>query len=67
MSGRRKNGGRGSVLMEYAVLCGAVMLLVEFIWHEGLYSPSEGWTGMLGTPIESYYQRVLGGIALPVP
>lgn len=67
MSGRRRKGERGSVLMEYVVLCSAVMLLVEFIWREGLYSPSEGWKGTLGTPIESYYQRVLGGIALPIP
>lgn len=64
---KRRANGRGSVLMEYAVLCGAVMLLIEFIWRMGLYSPVDGWTGILGTPIESYYQRVLGGIALPIP
>lgn len=67
MSGRRKNGSRGSVLMEYVVLCSAIMLLIGFIWRMGLYSPVKGWNGILGRPIESYYQRVLGGIALPIP
>ncbi|MBQ7252072.1 MAG: hypothetical protein IJS32_05665 [Kiritimatiellae bacterium] len=64
MTGRRN---RGSVLMEYVVLCGAVMLLIDFIWRMGLYNPTEGWDTILGRPIEAYYQRVLGGIALPIP
>lgn len=66
MTGRR-NGDRGSVLMEYVVLCGAIMVLVDVVWRFGLYSPSAGWNGLFGAPIELYYQRVLGGIALPIP
>lgn len=71
-------GERGSVLMEYVVMsCVIASALVTF-WNTQLYDYRNGWKE--GTPIPGleeklrlgrdtveFYQRVLGGIALPVP
>lgn len=71
-------GERGSVLMEYMVMsCVTVSAIVVF-WNTQLYDHRNGWKE--GTPIPKlekklrlgretveFYQRVLGGIALPVP
>ena len=58
----------GSVLMEYLVVNLAVAVPLLILWHEGIFNASEGkWTGYLGLGIQAMYQRVMSGIALPIP
>lgn len=69
---RRAAGGRprrsGSVLMEYLIVNLAVAVPLLILWHEGIFNASEGkWTGYLGLGIQAMYQRVMSGIALPIP
>ena len=76
---RASRSDRGSVLMEYVVLCGAVGMLLVVFWHTELYDFRQGWhDGPMGLKLNDgkigfgrgtveFYQRVLGGIALPVP
>ena len=60
-------GSGGSVLMEYVLVCGCIMVLIQWLWKEGIYDFGTGWTGTIGGVVLAYYQRVLCGIALPVP
>ena len=60
-------GDGGSVLMEYVLACGCIMVLIKWMWDVGIYEFGTGWTGTIGNVVLSYYQRVLGGVALPVP
>ena len=60
-------GSGGSVLMEYVLACGCVMVLIEWLWKVGIYDFGTGWTGWIGGVVLAYYQRVLCGIALPIP
>lgn len=79
---RTKRAGRsdrGSVLMEYVVLCSAVGALTVLFWHVELYDFRQGWhdgpIGLkmndneigLGRGTVEFYQRLLGAIALPLP
>lgn len=66
------NSQKGSMLMEYVIL---QTLFVAGIgigggllsWgYEDVYDYSSG-LGPLGTMVQCYYQRILGGLSLPVP
>ncbi len=61
------SGDKGSVLMEYVVLCCFTMAAIFIAWRTELYDYEKGWTGHMGTGIVNYYQRVLGGITMPIP
>lgn len=53
--------------MEYVVLCCCTMAAIVLVWRTELYDYDKGWTGHFGTGLVNYHQRVLGGIALPIP
>lgn len=58
----------GSVLMEYLVVNLAIAVPLLIIWHKGIYDYSAGeWVGELGLGIQAMYQRIISGIALPIP
>lgn len=59
--------GTGSVLMEYMVLSCFTALVLIGTWHSALYNADEGWTGTMGRGLVNAQQRILGGIAMPVP
>lgn len=63
----RKTGmRRGSMVMEYVVvLSGIAVTLVVFL-NRAFYNVSEGF-GPLGQGIVAFYQRLQGGLALPIP
>lgn len=66
----RATGAGGSVLMEYVVLCSFVAMALILFWRVEIYDFSSGWqegTLGLGRSVVEFYQRVLGGIAMPVP
>ena len=58
----------GSVLMEYLVVNLAVAVPLLILWHKGIYDYTKGeWIGDLGLGIQAMYQRVMSGVALPLP
>ena len=64
----RTGDADGSVLMEYLIVNLAIAVPILLLWHEGIYDFSAGeWKGDLGLGIQAMFQRVLSGIALPVP
>ncbi len=70
-AGRRPAfGDKGSVLMEYMVMSCVIASALVVFWHTELYDFRNGWKDgklKLGRATVDFYQRVLGGIALPVP
>ena len=59
---------RGSVLMEYLIVNLAIAVPLLLLWHEGIYDFSTGeWKGEFGLGLQAMFQRVLSGIALPIP
>ena len=63
----RKTGmRRGSMVMEYAVVvCGIAVVLCLFM-NLAFYNEVEGF-GPIGQGIVAFYQRLQGGLALPIP
>ncbi len=58
----------GSVLMEYVVVNLAIAVPLLLMWYLGVYNFATGeWVGDLGVGIKAMFQRVLNGIALPIP
>ena len=57
---------RGSVLMEYVVLLVFVGAILMVASNTMLFGYGEG-LGPLGSQIQGFFQRTMGGIALPVP
>ena len=67
MNGFIRNSS-GSVLMEYLVVNLAVAVPLLILWHKGIYDYAKGeWIGDLGLGIQAMYQRVMSGVALPLP
>lgn len=63
---RKTEMKRGSIMMEYVVaLCGIAVVLVIFI-NRAFYSVGSGF-GPLGQGIVAFFQRLQGGLALPIP
>ena len=58
----------GSVLMEYLVVNLAIAVPLLILWHKGIYDCTTGeWIGDLGLGVQAMYQRVMSGVALPIP
>ena len=55
----------GSMLLEYALMLsvGVVFIYVAI----QIFEPGVGFTEDLGKPLVAYFQRVLTGIAMPMP
>lgn len=65
--GRLRTSG-GSVLMEYVVVNLAVAVPLVCFWQLEIFNPSQNeWVGTVGKGIQSMFQRVSSGIALPIP
>lgn len=57
---------KGSIMLEYViVLCGIGVALIVFM-NRAFFDISAGF-GPLGREIVAFYQRMLGGLSLPVP
>ena len=55
----------GSMALEYALMLSVGVIFVIFVLQ--IFEPGVGFTEDLGKPLVAYFQRVLTGIALPVP
>ena len=55
----------GSMIMEYALMLSVGVIFVYVALQ--IFEPGEGFTEDLGKPLVAYFQRVLTGIALPIP
>ena len=62
--GNLKNAD-GSMALEYALMLSVGVIFVIFVLQ--IFEPGVGFTEDLGKPMVAYFQRVLTGIALPVP
>lgn len=58
-------GTDGSMILEYALMLSVGVVFVYFALQ--IFEPGEGFTEDFGKPMVAYFQRVLTGIALPVP
>ena len=66
---RRLACERGDVLMEYVILTVSVMIPLV-VAQDALFNPAAAWSGDLGYFGEQFVgwmQRMLNGVALPVP
>lgn len=58
----------GSVLMEYVVVNLAIAVPLLLMWHLEIYDfATNKWVGEFGLGLQAMFQRVLNGIALPIP
>jgi len=65
---RRFRADQGSVLMEYVVVNLAIAVPLICFWQQEIFDPSTNkWVGVVGTGMQSMFQRVSSGIALPIP
>ena len=55
----------GSMILEYALMLSVGVVFVYFAIQ--IFEPGVGFTEEFGKPMVAYFQRVLTGIALPVP
>ena len=55
----------GSMMLEYVLMLSVGVVFVIFAIQ--IFEPGVGFTEDLGKPLVAYFQRVLTGIALPVP
>lgn len=67
VSGNARKGRRGSVLMEYVLVQVLVACLLMLVMNELFYNWATGSFGPAGAGIKYFYQRLLGGLSLPVP
>ena len=56
---------RGAVMLEYVVLCGLVGTALATLGR-AIFDPASGY-GVAGLQLAHYIQRILAGIALPIP
>ena len=59
--------GRGSVLMEYLIVQTLVACLLMVVMNEMFYNWGTAQFGPVGQEIQHFYQRLQGGLSLPVP
>ena len=59
------NNAEGSMILEYALMLSVGVVFLYFALQ--IFEPGEGFTEDFGKPMVAYFQRVLTGIALPVP
>lgn len=56
----------GSIMLEYViVLCAIAVSLIVFM-NRSFYSVGQGF-GPLGQSVVAFYQRLQGGLSLPIP
>ena len=55
----------GSMMLEYVLMLSVGVIFVIFAIQ--IFEPGVGFTEELGKPLVAYFQRVLTGIALPIP
>lgn len=55
----------GSMALEYALMLSVGVVFLFFALR--IFEPGKGFTEDFGKPMVAYFQRVLTGIALPVP
>ncbi|MBO7482720.1 MAG: hypothetical protein J6U17_02385 [Kiritimatiellae bacterium] len=58
---------RGSVLMEYVMVQALVACVLVVAMNESFYDWATAKFGPVGTEVKHFYQRLLGGLSLPVP
>ena len=58
---------RGDVLMEYVIVCGWIGVIVLLFLQEEFFNIDKGYVGRIGLEFLAANQRVLEGIALPIP
>ena len=63
---RLVNGGAGTILVEYVVVLCFLGIAVYWIFIEEFYS-ADGYQGALGSAVLIMMQRILEGIAMPIP
>lgn len=63
---RERGGDRGSVLMEYVVLCSFVGIAVAVAVYTNFYNVSEGYVGT-GLKFVQWRQILLHALSLPIP
>ena len=55
----------GSMMLEYVLMLSVGVIFVFFAIQ--IFEPGVGFTEDLGKPLVAYFQRVLTGIAMPIP
>lgn len=55
----------GSMMLEYVLMLSVGVIFVIFAIQ--IFEPGVGFTEDLGKPLVAYFQRVLTGIAMPIP
>ena len=58
---------QGSILMEYVLVQTLVACLLMLVMNELFYNWGTAGFGPAGMGIKFFYQRLLGGLSLPVP
>lgn len=58
---------RGSVMMEYLIVQVFVAGALALAMHEGFFQVENGTFVGYGKDLKEHYQRILGGLSLPVP
>ena len=58
---------QGSILMEYVLVQVLVACLLMLVMNELFYNWGTAEFGPAGIGIKFFYQRLLGGLSLPVP
>ena len=58
---------RGSILMEYVLIQMLVACLLMLVMNELFYNWGTAEFGPAGAGVKYFYQRLLGGLSLPVP
>lgn len=66
MKNENQSNRTGSVMMEYVIVVSAVSLAVVVFMNVAFYNVATGF-GPLGQEIVAFFQRLQGGLALPIP
>ena len=67
VNGNARKGRRGSVLMEYVLVQVLVACALMLFMNEWFYNWRTGSFVNTGLEVKYFYQRLLGGLSLPVP
>lgn len=67
VNGNARKGRRGSILMEYVLVQVFVACALMLFMNKWFYNWATGSFGPTGLQVKYFYQRLLGGLSLPVP
>jgi len=62
-----RKGSAGSILMEYMLVQVLVACFLMLVMNELFYNWGTAKFGPTGMAVKYFYQRLLGGLSLPVP